>query len=286
MLRLEPTLQRAISAIAQQHEQLPALQEWSESWQSRYVAQIDSTNSALMQNMPPHASLLCAGHQTAGRGRGNKVWVSPHHSLTFSIALPFFNQARQNPATALVVGVACAEVLQKLGAQVQLKWPNDILWQGKKLAGILLESSTRHPHHCVLGIGVNLESPQIEGGIGLSDIGLNDIGLNDIGLNDFDQNAPSLNNLCAQSDDARELLLALIPTLLCNLAQLDAHGFTPFIARWNELHAFAHQTVSVRTAQNQIIEGGAQGVDHLGRLLIVTPTQTHALSVAKYHSKV
>ena len=111
------------------------------------LAQIDSTNSELMRRARAgrlEPVLLVAEQQTAGRGRLGRQWFSGTEtsvaasSLTFSLGLPL---APQNwSGLSLAVGLSIA---QSLHPDLRLKWPNDIWWHGRKLAGILLETASQ-----------------------------------------------------------------------------------------------------------------------------------------------
>jgi len=93
----------------------------------------------------PIGSIVVADHQTAGRGRLERRWESPEGSaLLVSFVL------EPNPLLSLAAGVAAAEAC---GSDVRLKWPNDLLLQGKKLGGILVETT---PVRAICGIGINL----------------------------------------------------------------------------------------------------------------------------------
>ncbi len=98
----------------------------------------------------PAGLVVVARKQTAGRGRQGRAWLSTEGALTFSMVL------RPNPLTpriTLTAGVAVLEALDELGVHCQLKWPNDVMLEGKKLAGILTEAFSPI---VILGIGLNL----------------------------------------------------------------------------------------------------------------------------------
>ena len=128
------------------------------------VPETGSTNADLLARAPDLSAplLLIAEHQTAGRGRAGRSWLSePGHSLTFSLAWRFDAGLRALTGLPLAVGTALAETLARLGQGVQLKWPNDLLKDGDKLAGILVETRTLPDGAAwaIVGIGVNLVMP-------------------------------------------------------------------------------------------------------------------------------
>ena len=196
--------------------------------------------------------LLVAEHQTAGRGRAGRSWLSsPETSLTFSLAWHFAGGLPALAGLPLAVGVALAETLAALGVQVQLKWPNDVLKDGDKLAGILIETQAapQGGTWAVIGIGLNLLMPdEMEARLGRSAAGL-----------------PWLARM-----ERDELMAALLDGLAGALRQFAAQGFAPFCARWNLRHAWQGQTVVILDRGEVLQEGLAAGVDDTGRLLLDT----------------
>ncbi|MFN4148820.1 MAG: biotin--[acetyl-CoA-carboxylase] ligase, partial [Rhodocyclaceae bacterium] len=119
-----------------------------------------STNALLLARAEagaPSGTVVIAETQTAGRGRRGRAWHStPGDSLTFSL-LWRFAPATLPLGLSLATGVAVTNALKKIGAgDTALKWPNDILKDGRKLAGILVELVPNVPHAAVIGIGLNL----------------------------------------------------------------------------------------------------------------------------------
>lgn len=122
-----------------------------------------STNAELMRRAEggaPSGSVVVAERQTAGRGRMGRSWFSePGASLTFSL-LWRFPPGTLPHGLSLAVGVALAEALEAAGvAGLALKWPNDLLLDNRKLAGVLVELVPGTPSAAVIGIGVNLRLP-------------------------------------------------------------------------------------------------------------------------------
>lgn len=218
------------------------------------VEQTGSTNADLLARAPQLAAplLLLAEHQTAGRGRAGRSWLSrPGQSLTFSLAWPFPGGLRQMAGLPLAVGVALAETLGRLGQPVQLKWPNDVLKDGDKLAGVLVEAQPAPDGAAwaVIGIGLNLALPDdLERQIGRPAAAV-----------------PWLARM-----DREALMAALLDGLADVLAQFAYAGFAAFTARWNLLHAYQGQAVRILDRDQLLHEGLAAGVDEDGRLLLDT----------------
>jgi BirA family biotin operon repressor/biotin-[acetyl-CoA-carboxylase] ligase len=218
------------------------------------VPETGSTNADLLARAPQLTApvLRVAEHQTAGRGRAGRSWLSePGHSLTFSLAWHFDEGLRALAGLPLAVGVALAETLGRLGQSVQLKWPNDVLKDGDKLAGILVETQALPDGAAwtIVGIGVNLVMPDaLEEKIGRSVAAM-----------------PWLARM-----DRDELMAALLDGLADALALFARAGFAAFAPRWNLLHAYQGRTVVILDRGEVLHEGLAAGVDDTGRLLLDT----------------
>lgn len=123
------------------------------------LQEVDSTNTELMRRARAGLAdpiLLVGERQTAGRGRLGRDWKSDAHgdggTLTFSLGLPL--QPQDWSGLSLAVGLS---VVQSLHPDLRLKWPNDVWWQGRKLAGILIETvSVGDQRYAVIGIGINI----------------------------------------------------------------------------------------------------------------------------------
>jgi len=218
------------------------------------VAETGSTNADLLARVGQlsSATLLIAETQTAGRGRAGRHWLSePGASLTFSLAWKFQCPLAHLTGLPLAVGVVMAEVFQQLGVEVQLKWPNDVLKDGKKLAGILVETRWPDPPAtdavwAVIGIGLNLAMPRrLAARIGQP------------------ATAVSLG-------DRQALLATLVQGLSEAAILFEQQGFAAFQARWNRWHAYAGQAVTIFDHGQIMHQGMAAGVDSAGRLLLDT----------------
>ena len=218
------------------------------------VEETGSTNADLLARAASLDAplLLVARNQTAGRGRAGRSWLSSSAgSLTFSLAWRFDGGVQRLAGLPLAIGVALAETLDKLGVQVGLKWPNDVLRDGDKLAGILIETQNAPGGGVwtVIGIGLNLLMPdETEALLGRSIASL-----------------PWLARM-----DRNELMAALLDGLAGALREFDRAGFGAFSARWNRRHAWQGETVVILDAGKTLHEGAAAGVDDAGRLLLDT----------------
>jgi BirA family biotin operon repressor/biotin-[acetyl-CoA-carboxylase] ligase len=161
---------------------------------------------------------------------------------------------RELAGLPLAVGVGLADALAGHDVPVRLKWPNDLLLDGAKLAGILIEtglerSGPGRPVWAVIGVGMNLALPEeLARKIG--------------------RPAASLPELVAR--DRNHLLGTLLNGLAGALRQFEREGFAAFMARWNALHAWAGQAVQIQDHGRIVLEGVAAGVDAQGQLLLET----------------
>ena len=131
-------------------------------------ASLPSTSSHLAERLGelPDNTLCFAEHQTAGRGRRGRHWVSPYGAnLYFSIYRRFPLGMHELAGLSLAVGAVVAEALSRYVDGISLKWPNDLLVDGRKLAGILVDvhGQSEGPVDTVTGIGLNLRMPRGSG---------------------------------------------------------------------------------------------------------------------------
>lgn len=233
--------------------------------QLQIVADIDSTNAALQRLAQEGgiSGVVCsAEQQSAGRGRRGRTWVSPFASnLYVSLLWQFHQGAAALEGLSLAVGVAIARALDNCAvAGVQLKWPNDILYNGAKLGGVLIEMTGDADGTCdvVIGIGLNVAMP----GSAATDI---------------DQDWTDVKSICGAGAPGRNRLLGqLLNELLPLVADYERDGFAPWREPWQQLDAFADAPVVLNTGSGQVA-GTARGVDARGALRLETTTGVQAM---------
>lgn len=220
--------------------------------------QVDSTNSRLLasaQQGAGHKRVLAAEMQSAGRGRRGRNWHGLlGGSLTFSLLWRFNRPLTGLSGLSLVVGLALARALESMGvAGVGLKWPNDVLLDGRKLAGILIETQgdMLSAASAVIGIGVNVHDGE------------------ELAVQAA-QPVASLAEAMEPLPDRNALLVAILAELDKVLHVFDSEGFLPFAAAWRELHAWQGREVQVLAASGVSARGEAVGVDTDGALLVAT----------------
>ena len=235
------------------------------AWQVEVVDETGSTNADLTQACrtapwsDDAARVRVAYRQTAGRGRQGRPWQG-QAGLTFSVALPLALAPARLSGLSLAVGLAVAQALEDcdaaLGSRVGLKWPNDLQIDGRKLAGILIESVPAGPQRlwAVIGIGLNLvRDARMEAALGRELAGVAE------GITSFDP----------QRDPTR-ILGAVLNRLAATGATFLAEGFAPLAPAWSARDAFRDEPVRLLHDGKVLAEGLARGVDGEGHLLLET----------------
>lgn len=216
---------------------------------------IDSTNSYLLSAPTPGGERLrvaIAGEQAAGRGRLGRRWVSaPGAGLWMSVAAGFEKLPPNAPAVTLAVGAAVARALQSLGVRdVGLKWPNDLLVDGAKLGGILVESAVRADGtRLVCGLGINTRLP------------------GNTGAADDDFRPAALAQLLDGAPEPAELAAPMIEAVREAFDAARAGRLDALLALWRGFDRLRGREVSVDEA-GRVLTGIASGIDDDGALLL------------------
>ncbi|WP_324568280.1 biotin--[acetyl-CoA-carboxylase] ligase, partial [Accumulibacter sp.] len=219
----------------------------------------ESTSTLLLARArggAPSGSLLVADRQTAGRGRRGRQWLSsPAASLTFSLLWRFPGGLARLAGLSLAVGVALVQALEQYGiAGLGLKWPNDLLLDGGKLAGVLveLESGPREVL-AVIGIGLNLQLPPT-------------------GEGEFLHPPAALAQVIEPLPERHDLLAQLLIALADVLGRFDAGGFAVLRDEWQARHAWQERPVRLLDELCAERAGICLGADRDGALLLRTET--------------
>ena len=218
---------------------------------------VDSTNQLAAARIHasdgPACSVCLAEYQDAGRGRMGRRWVSPFASnVCMSVAWRCNNGVAALEGLGLAVGVAVAECLLELGAPVGLKWPNDIVSDAGKLAGVLLEVTGEWNGACevVAGVGLNVHMTAAAAG-------------------DIDQPWAALTWLVPAPVSRNALCAVLINALLPLLSRYAERGLRAYRDRWLALDSLRDRPVTVRVGDHRFV-GIARGIDGSGALLLDT----------------
>ena len=212
---------------------------------------IDSTNSWLQERslaLPTPYACLCE-HQLAGRGRRGRVWEDgAGRDICLSLLWRFGAGEARAQGLSLAIGVAVARALEATGASgIGLKWPNDIVWQDRKLGGILIEGSVSgRDWVVVIGVGINVH-PAAEP----------DSRVPRVHLASIPGAQVSRNRLAAR----------LIAEISAQCARYETRGAGPAIEEWKRLDAMRGRPVRVDRPGGEV-GGIARGVDEAGELLV------------------
>lgn len=221
-------------------------------------AQIDSTNSYLMRQENPVMQVCFAESQTAGRGRRGRAWISPFaQNLYCSIGWGFEGGIAAIEGLSLVIGLAVERTLRQCGiAGIELKWPNDVLYENKKLAGVLIEVTGDPAGYCqvIIGVGIN-------------------VAMNNVHAGAIDQPWIDLHSICRYqhvAETSRNYLAAtLIDELVLVLDGYERKGFAAYCAEWQSLNAHAGKQIELRNG-NSIHSGECIGISEDGALRVKT----------------
>ena len=213
------------------------------------LATVDSTQrhaAALARDGAPDGSVVMAETQTAGKGRRGRVWQdTPGAGLLLSLVVRSSLPRERRPTFGLATGIAVVEALTSVGVTARLKWPNDVLVSGRKIAGVLLEAQG---DAVIAGIGINVLRDAVPGALaGLATSVAHEGG----------------------TADREALLQALLRAFDHWRARLEREGFAPVRARWSELSETLGRRVTVDG-----VSGVAEALDEDGALLLRTGTET------------
>ena len=231
------------------------------------VARIDaawsiaSTNTALLERANPASGtteVLLAEYQSAGRGRRGRAWLAPPGgAICLSMSWTFREVPQDLGALGLVIGVCALRALREHGVGgVSLKWPNDLLIDGRKLGGVLIDlrAESAGAAYVVIGIGLNVAL----GAALLRQIATSGTAATD--LASVAQPVPARNALAA----------ALVSACVRGLIEFERQGLKPFIEDWRAADALRGRAVSVSAADG-LTRGVARGIDLRGALMVETP---------------
>lgn len=219
--------------------------------------EVDSTNRFLLDEAAAtvstfHGSVCLAEAQAHGRGRRGRRWVTtPYHNLLLSIGWRFESGPARLAGLSLAAGLSVLRALEEYGVHgAMLKWPNDILREGHKLAGLLadLQGEAGGPSQVVLGLGINGHIAPREAAL-------------------IDQPWTDLATVTGRTVERNRLAALVIGGLFKTLERFAAEGFDAFRGEWQRCHA--HQGKAVRLTQDEkTYNGVAEGVDEHGALLL------------------
>jgi BirA family biotin operon repressor/biotin-[acetyl-CoA-carboxylase] ligase len=228
---------------------------------------VDSTNTLLMRRAgagAAHATVIVAEYQSDGRGRMGRAWhAGIGGGLMFSLLWRFEQGAGALAGLSLATGVALARAFERLGvAGAVLKWPNDVIWEDAKLAGILIEmqGDALGPSFAVIGVGINVR-------------------LTEAVRRRVERPVADLESACGRALDRNEVLALVLGALRGVVEDFSRAGFAPLREEWQRRHAHQDRMVTLALADGSVRHGIARGVAEDGALLVEAE---HA--VRRYHA--
>ena len=230
------------------------------------LAATDSTSQHLLRRSAADESArVCfAEAQTAGRGRRGRGWLAtPYQNIVMSMSWRFEGGPAALTGLSLAAGVAVLEALAAFGVKgAGLKWPNDVLFDGRKLAGLLvdLRGEAAGPSLVVLGLGLNVAIAEREAAM-------------------IDQPWAALREILPAPLDRNRLAALLVRHLGGMFRRFEREGFAAFRAEWERHHLFAGQAVCIETAL-ATVSGTVEGIDERGALCV---RDTHG-ALRSFHS--
>lgn len=217
---------------------------------------IDSTNNcakAVAGCGAQEGTVVIAEQQTQGRGRHGKSWFSrPNENLTFSLVLRPKLSPHAINLLPLYIAVAVAQSIERtVGVKVECKWPNDLLINKKKVAGILIEGSIKQNtvEYVVIGIGVNVNQTRFEG--------------------DLAQTATSLRLETSKQVDRIGLLTDTLHTLEQTYFPAHATGFQSVLPQWLSYATMINKPITI-SQQGSLLSGVVKGLSGDGGLILQT----------------
>jgi BirA family biotin operon repressor/biotin-[acetyl-CoA-carboxylase] ligase len=220
-----------------------------------------STNATLLARTDlrsGEADVLVAEYQTAGRGRRGRPWMAPPGgAICLSIGWSFPQVPRDLGALGLAVGVCVLRALRRhVTRSISLKWPNDLLVEERKLAGILIEmrAETNGPSYVVIGVGINVAlGPKLLEQIAAA--GTQAVDLRAAGADHTSRNA---------------VIASLVESIVSGLLEFAHTGLRPFLDEWKRADALRGRAIDVHSGE-RVVSGLARGIDLAGALLVETP---------------
>lgn len=242
---------------------------WPDGYARHVLAEVDSTNSEAVRLAPglTQPTWIMARRQTAARGRRGRAWASADGNFAATLLMRPSGNAAQAALRSFIAALALADTLELLcgpRVAVTLKWPNDVLLNGGKVAGILLESTGQGGavSHLIIGIGVNLVTgPPVEA---------------------VEPGAVTPVSVMGETGlriTQDELLDYLAAAFARWEAQFTTYGFAPIRSAWLNRAARLGQRIVARTV-GETLEGTFETLADDGALVLLTPTGRRAVPAA------
>ena len=210
-------------------------------------------------------TVVLTGQQTAGRGRGAHAWWSGPGCITVTFVLPTVDHVEPHQLP-LVAGLAVRNAAAHLAGNdgIQLKWPNDLLYSGRKLAGLLCERVDKAD---LVGLGLNVNLDPSSAPESIRD------------------RVTSLSHVAGRPFDMTEALAAVAAALRRTIEHQADRPFALLLREYDAHHALVGRTVSVVDGADSVaVTGKCEGLDEMGRLLVRSKAQLHRIISGHVHA--
>ncbi len=220
-----------------------------------YFKEIESTNviACEIADSVAEGTVVIAESQTGGRGRLGRKWLSPEGGVWLSIILKPKVQPSYAPRITILSGVSVAKTIRSFGPEAMIKWPNDVLINGKKVCGILteIEAEIDMIDHCVVGIGIdaNVDTESFP--------------------EEFRDSSTSLKKELGHEINRVEFVQKLLEEFEALYVKFQEGDFAAILEEWRSMSATIGEWVKI-TTQTRTIYGEAIGVDNEGALILET----------------
>jgi len=221
----------------------------------QYFKETESTNIIAREiaGSVEEGTVVIAESQTGGRGRLGRKWISPEGGIWLSVILKPKIQPLYAHRITLLAGVSVAKTIRKSGLPAKIKWPNDVLINGKKVCGILTEmgAETDQIDYCVVGIGIdaNVDTESFP--------------------EEVRDSSTSLKKELGHDINRVEFVQGLLSGLEALYSKFQKDGFSSILEEWRNMSATIGEWVKI-TTQTRTIYGEAIGVDNEGALILET----------------
>ena len=248
---------------------LSAWPVWPEGYDRRVFAEIDSTNAEAARLAPTLAgpTWLLALRQTAGRGRRGRAWADPPGNFAATLVMRTGSDAAAAAQRSFVAALALADALTQATARpeaISLKWPNDVLLNGAKVAGILLETAGQGGRLSPLAIGIGVNLVHAPDAAGLEPGALL---------------PTSVLSATGAQVDPESFLALLAPAFAAWEERLRTHGFAPLRRAFLDRAARLGEPLAARTGTDTIT-GTFTDIDATGALVLTTPLGRRTVQAA------
>ena len=207
---------------------------------------IDSTNEHLLKCPGNDMRACIADQQTKGRGQLGRSWYSPQNTnIYFSMRYPLNNDNKDLSGLSIAIGLLLLDILKPYTKDLKIKWPNDIFYQDKKLAGVLIELNKKF---AVIGIGINVNMPHSTD-------------------NNIDKPWVSLQQITGKTTDIEPIYTSLIENTPPIIQKFLTEGLNPFLKDLPNQDYLSGKTIQLTNSSQKFI-GTACGVDSKGQLLV------------------